>query len=473
MKRKEKKTAAVMASIMLCLSCLAGCGAAGNAGQETETTTTASETTGEEAGATDETAEKEPETSIETTAEESDASAAQEQEEPSAAEEMELSATVTNDGRGELISDEDAAALSYMKKYMVEDFFNDGETYEVYAPDGSDNTDGFLGYIDHGISFFASVYSNGEDVVEEFPYMMLNETLKSKKTELESSGFFDVRLGKVVKNGEDRYVAASAMREDYFGTPYQETMLFYLDVPKTGVGVLWQMEIDENQMDDMTGPMLAEIGQCYGIGMESLIPDGDWETGDAARRVEEQDVYEPEEGEPVLTKVDGYQYLGQATLSLKDGEIQCPIMAPMGAATRLRESYVTASMHGVSVYTGSGSTGTDQYVPRMKDSASRSYEQKLNDESVENRNVHKSEVMKMSGFQDAYYYIIDYETPDTVTGEYYKVANVNCWIIIEEKYALTYDITLRDNEFDTATNTLLRELETAYGIDLSGYYNEE
>lgn len=148
-------------------------------------------------------------------------------------------------------------------------------------------------------------------------------------------------------------------------------------------------------------------------------------------------------------------------------------MAPMGASTRVWEESITSSMHGVSVYISGGFTGTDQYVPRMKDSVNRLYEQKLNDDSVENRNVHKSEVMKIPGYQDAYYYIVDYETPDTQTGEYYQMVNVNCRIIIAEKFALLCDITLRGNEFDTSTNTLLQELETAYGMDLSGYYNEE
>ena len=36
--------------------------------------------------------------------------------------------------------------------------------------------------------------------------------------------------------------------------------------------------------------------------------------------------------------------------------------------------------------------------PLLKEGADRLYERKLNDEDVENRNVHKSAVMEMSGF---------------------------------------------------------------------------
>ena len=57
--------------------------------------------------------------------------------------------------------------------------------------------------------------------------------------------------------------------------------------------------------------------------------------------------------------------------------------------------------------------------------------------------------------------MVDYETPDWITEEYYKEVSVNCRIVIGENYVLTCDITLRDNAFDASTNTLLKELETA------------
>lgn len=398
------------------------------------------------------------------------ASAAAQDENQTDAEEKSQEPIVTNDGKGELISDEDAAALQYMKKYMVEDVYGDGSSYEVYAPEGSENSDGFLSYIDHGISFFASVFGGGD---EELPYFMLNESLKGQKADWESGGqYSDVRLGEVIKNGADRYVTVSAKSEDFYGTAYEVKKLYYLDIPKAGVGVLWEAEITELQTDEFTEKILAEIGQCYGIGLESIMPSGEWAQADAERQVEAQDVYEPEAGEAALTKVDGYRYLGQTTMSFKDGEIQCPVMAPMGYTTAVRETYVSASMHGVSVNSSGIPTGTGDYVPLLKEGADRLYERKLNDEDVENRNVHKSAVMEMSGFDKAWYYVVDYETPDWITEEYYKEVSVNCRIVIGENYVLTCDITLRDNAFDASTNTLLKELETAYGIDLSAYYNE-
>lgn len=53
------------------------------------------------------------------------------------------------------------------------------------------------------------------------------------------------------------------MGKDFYETPYQETMLFYLDIPKPGVDVFWQIEVNETQLDEMTEPILVQIGRCY------------------------------------------------------------------------------------------------------------------------------------------------------------------------------------------------------------------
>lgn len=453
MSRRGRKTA-VCFLLVTCMSLLAGCGKAPAAEEQSENVSAAEE----QDGNTPVTEEQDGET----------AAADGQDEKAPGAEEQSEAAVVTSDGKGELISDEDAASLELVKKYTIADVYGDGASYEIYAPDGSESSDDFLSYIDHGIIFFAEVYGGGD---EELPYQILNESLKGLKADWEQSEeYSDAKLGEVVKNGADRYVSASVKGKDLFGTDYEKKVFYYLDIPKTGVGVLWQVEVSEIQIDEMTEKLLTEIGQCYGIGLESIMPDGKWAQADEQRQADAQDIYEPEEGETALTGVDGYQYLGQTTLSLKDGEIQCPVLAPMGSMTMVKEDHIYASMHGVSVNIDSTPTGTDDYVPLFKKGADRLYEQKANDE---NRNVHKSEVMEMSGYENAWYYIVDYETPDIITEEYYKEVSVNCRIIIEEKFALTCDITLRGNTFDTSTNALIRELETAYGIDLSGYYNNE
>ncbi len=460
--------------IMTCMSLLTGCGE-GSARGGQDSGMTASEEAGVETPAAEEqdsgTLDTEEQDGVASDTEKQNSGDTDTEEQDSVAGEQGGEPAVTNDGRGELISDEDAASLQCVKKYMVEDVYGDGNSYEVYAPDGSENDEGYLSYIDHGIVYFASVYSGGD---KELPFQVLNESLKMTKVDWEQEeAYSDVQISEVIKNGADRYAIVSAKSQDLFGTDYVRRMLFYLDIPETGVGVLWELDLSEIGMDEVTAQILSELGQCYGIGLEGFVPKGEWAQADKDRQIEAQDVYEPEEGEQALTKVDGYQYLGMTTLSLDGGKIQCPVLALMGYTTSVRSSYTSATMHGVSLSIDGSSTGTDEYVPLFKEGADRLYRQKLEDEDVENRNVHKSEVMEMAGYDNAWYYIVDYETPDLMTQEYYREVRVNCRIIIEEKYALTCDITLRDNNYDKMTNTVIKELETAYGIDLAEYYNEE
>ena len=81
--------------------------------------------------------------------------------------------------------------------------------------------------------------------------------------------------------------------------------------------------------------------------------------------------------------------------------------------------------------------------------------------------------MTMSGFNQAVYYIVEYDEPDHNGEGYHKRVKVECHIRLEEKYHLSCSIWLNDEDYDNATNILLKELETAYGVDLSRYYYEK
>lgn len=113
----------------------------------------------------------------------------------------------------EEFSDKDAASLQYMEKVMIEDYYGDMGEYEMYAPIGSDNEEGYLSYIDHGLMFSAMVYNYGS---EDFIYEGLNMSIGFQKEDWENdSNYSDVQVGKVIKNGDDRYVFFSAKGEDY------------------------------------------------------------------------------------------------------------------------------------------------------------------------------------------------------------------------------------------------------------------
>lgn len=376
----------------------------------------------------------------------------------------------SNNDNGRKITDEEAADLQYMEKVKIEDYFGDMSEYEMYAPIGSENDDGFLGYYDHGLSFSAAVYNDGSNA---FLYQGLDISVALQKEDWENDPrFSDIQIGEMMANGDDRYVFASARGEDYNGSSYEQNVVFYMNAQGNGVGIQWNLEITELSIDSETYAIVDEIAKCYGVNLDSLAVSGEWAKEDAQWEMERQDVYEPQEGQPELAGIDGYQYLGTTTLSLNDGKINCPVMLPMGWNTNVKEESASSGMHGVRVYVHGYQTISKNYMAEVEDDADRDYRY-ASEPDEGNQNVRRSEVMAMSGFDQAVYYIVEYDEPDYNGEGYHKRAEAECYIRLEEKYLLNCSITLDSGEYDNATNILLKELETAYGVDLSRYYYEK
>lgn len=369
----------------------------------------------------------------------------------------------------------DPTNLTYLEEYQIEDFYGDGKEYSLYAPKGGDNTDGSFYYDDHGITFTASVFNCGyPEYSSEFLQMYLDETVNLKVEDWkEDPECSDIGVGETLAKGDDRYLFLTVKKTDYNGTPYQRRMLIYMSVRDGGVGVFWDMELREYAQDEETAPLIAEVARCYGLNLSELaMEDGTWAEQNAQHEADRQDVYEPKEGEIALEKVDGYQYLGVTTLSLKDGTLQCPAMAPMGWNTEVQEDLIRANMHGVSVYIRGFNTGSLNYMGLVEKEADSDLRYRSDPEEG-NRNVKRSEVMAMSGNEEAVYYIVEYDEQSYRDENYYHTAEVNCYIRLDDDYLFACDITLRSEEYDSATNVLMKELETAYGIDMSAYYREE
>ena len=47
-----------------------------------------------------------------------------------------------------------------------------------------------------------------------------------------------------------------------------------------------------------------------------------------------------------------------------------------------------------------------------------------------------------------------------------------CFIPVDESFYLAVTIYLSEEQYDASTNTVIRELENAYGLDLSAYYDK-
>lgn len=450
MKKLEKITAIILLSTLV----LAGCGTAGDGGEKApaEITDKATESSTAEA-----------ETIEEESDENADMSAAGEDGGTTAAAQDNLTPDPTN--------------LSYLEEVQIVDFFGDGAEYPLYAPKGGENEDGFFYFWDHGVTFTASIYNCGyPDMAAEALQMYLQESINQQaKNWQENPDYSEVGVGEILEKEDDRYLFLTAKVKDLYGTPYQTTKLIYMSVRDGGVGVFWDMEVKEREQDEETLPLIKEVGRCYGIHLGELVmEDGTWSEQNAQREADQQDVYEPDEGDPVLEKVEGYQYLGILTINLdEEGNVTCPVLVPMGWNTTADEKRVSTSIHGVSVRaSGNYSTGPMNFQSMVQQEADWEL-QYYSDSEEENRNVRITEVMPMQGQESGVYYILEYEEKDFKSEDYYKRADITCMILVKEKHYVTCKISLKSAEYDSTTNSLIKELETAYGLDLSAWYADE
>ena len=452
-----KKCKKLIVALAVTAQVLAGCGSAGNA----EETSEAAGTAVAETETAEETADT-PETEESVT--DADASEAEEAED-------------TGDGvQGELMPD--PTNLSYLEEIQIADFYGDGAQYPVYAPKGGEVTDGYFYYDDHGITFTASVYGcEYPEYLSEMMQMFLDETVDFQVKDWRNDpSCMEVGVGELLERGNDRYLFLTAKMKDVYDTPYQRTKLFYMSARDDAAYVFWDMEVREFAKDEETLPFIKEVGRCYGIHLGELaMEDGEWASQDAQREADQQDVYEPEEGEPVLEKVEGYQYLGMMDMGfcLDEENFTCPILAPMGWNTSAKEDRVSTTIHGIYVRIAGDYTSSLQNYQRMTQEAADSDFKYRSDPEEENRNVRVSELMPMQGQEAGVYYVVEYEEKEWNGEEYHKRADVNFCIQVKEKYFIFGDIYLKSVDYDSKTNDLIKELETAYGLDLSEWYAQE
>lgn len=372
----------------------------------------------------------------------------------------------------------DPTNLTYLEEYQITDFYGDGKEYPLYAPKGGENTDGFFYFWEHGVTFTASVYNCGyPEIANEALQMYLQETVNLLvKDWKENSGYSEVGVGEILEQGDDRYLFVTAKAEDLYGTPYQKTKLMYMSVRDGGAGVFWDMEVSEREQDEETAPLIQEVARCYGLNLGELaMEDGAWADQNAQREADQQDVYEPEEGDPVLEKVEGYQYLGMMDIGfcLDEENFTCPVLAPMGWNTSAGEDRVSTTIHGVYVrVSGDYSSASQNYQGMMKEGADSDFKYK-SDPEEENRNVRVSELMPMKGQEAGVYYVVEYEEKERNADEYHKRADVSFCIQVKEHYYIFGNIYLKSVDYDNKTNDLIQELETAYGLDLSEWYADE
>lgn len=432
---KERKKGKLIAVLAVTTLLFAGCGAAGNAEEKADHDAAAESVENAGDAAAVETAEISEEAAETSTAEES-------------------------------------AGYLYLEEYQIEDFYGDGKEYALYAPKGGQNVEGLFYYNEHGVNFEAEVYSG--DSVEDLLMHLDKKTKQTAEFWQEDLACLDVHVGEVQEKGDDRYFILTAKDKDSIGTPYQKTLLKYMSVRDGSVGVFWDMQVREDGQGEETALIVSEVARCYDLDLDGfVIEDGTWAEQNEQRVADLRDAYEPEEGDAVLEKVEGYQHLGRLTLTLDDeGNVTYPVLAPMGWTTEADETSVSTMVHGVYVQIeGSYIDGAINMQEILQEDADQE-EELHNDSELHYRNARASEVTPMQGQENGAFYTLAYESQNYGSEEYYKCGAVTWMIEVEENYFVAYRITLLSMDYDNNTNSLIKELETAYGFDLSEWYAE-
>ncbi|GFI46846.1 hypothetical protein IMSAGC019_02166 [Lachnospiraceae bacterium] len=347
----------------------------------------------------------------------------------------------------------------------IEDINDRGTYYQAYMPRGSQPGDGSAFYNGHGLYYFASVenYGGASEIYDNFEnlYGLMLEGYQGPDRD-----YSDIKGSGILENGEDRYYILTARGRDYDGMPFESRQIEYRQVQPSGACISWRLEMQKEYADQETDAILEDMEKCYGISLAPL------KTGSGIEPdTKEQDIGEEAQGG--LEGLEGYEYLGLTTLSDYDRENTCPVMLPRGRDTHVRNGHASSFLHGVQVVADlQVFYNSSVLMTELKYSQDMRFESREGN-TEKTKNVWKSAMMPVPGYGEALYSVISYEKKGNKTEEFFPRAEVLLDIRLDGDYYLALAIYLSGEKYDGSTNKVIRELERAYGIDLSEYYYQE
>lgn len=364
---------------------------------------------------------------------------------------------------GESPADSGEDGFPYLKKQRISDYNNKDAKYEIFMPEGTEVNGGFGTYYEHGIDYTVTINdTQGYDSFEHFLQ------LKQEYWPDPDTDYIDIYCTGMMENGDDRYFIMTGKGTNYEGTAFVIKELEYMEVKPSGDCITWSLEMYPEHADKDTDLVIADMEKCYGIDMGLLKGDSQLKTD-----TNDPDKYVPEEGQAVLEDLEGYQYLGTAELSNYYGESVCPVMMPKGYYTNVEKSHIYSFLHGIWATMDVEEFYNDNMLlTALKSSVDIKYESRFgNTERI--RNVWRSSMIPVPGFENAFYTVISYEKKGYGTEEYFPKAEVLCYIQYDAEYYIALELFLSGDKYDDSSNRVIQEFETAYGMDLSKYYREE
>lgn len=359
-------------------------------------------------------------------------------------------------------SDPAAKPFTYVEKLEIEDLNNPKATYEIYMPTGSEVNDGFGFYNQHGVYFTATVNTiEGYEDFEDYLALTLEYWMDP------DTDYTDIYSSGILENGIDRYYILTGRGTSYDGMPLTVRRMEYMEVQPSGDCVNWNLDIIPENVDDGTDLLLADIEESHNISLELLKKDHP-----LPKEEHNQDKYTVKEGKKALDALEEYQYLGCTDLSDYSGKGVCPVMIPRGYYNHVKDSHACCFLHGVFVRADVEEFyNYSTIMANLKSSLDLKYESRSgNTDRI--RNVFKSAMDPVPGFENALSAVISYDKLGCDAKEYFPDAEILCYIQYDKEHYLALEIFLSGEKYDDATNTVIRELESAYGINLSDYYTK-
>ncbi|MDE7286952.1 MAG: hypothetical protein K2N55_08965, partial [Lachnospiraceae bacterium] len=367
------------------------------------------------------------------------------------------------------LDDENSSEFVYLEQREIDDFNDRRQTYTTYMPKGCEVYDGYGSYTDHGLSYTVRVQNYGDgDIQEQYDTFAYGFEVRMEYSHEPVDDYTDVNTSGILSNGEDRYYILTARGIDYEGVPFQMRYLEYIEMLSTGACINWSLYVYADHADEDTDLIIGELEECFGVNLEQMKAGSEFPEGEP-----DQDYYEVKEGHNALEDVEGYQYLGVGDLSDYYKESFCKIMLPKARSTNLRTDHAYAYLHGVQI-----TVDVDNFfygntlMDNMKEVAEARYESREADENVI-RNLEKTSIIPVPGFKDAVLMEMSYEKKGSRIDQYFPKAEIFEYIRMDSENYLAVEIYLSGEDYDASTNAVIRELENAYGIDLSNYYNKE
>lgn len=159
-------------------------------------------------------------------------------------------------------------------------------------------------------------------------------------------------------------------------------------------------------------------------------------------------------------------------MSVRDGNVG--IFWDMQVREDLQdEDMVSAMIHGVYMQIAGGYTDSAIDIQEELREEADQEEKLYSDQELGKRNSRASEVMPLQGQEPGAFYTLEYESQNYGSEEYYKCAKITWVIEVKENYLAAFRISLMSMDYDNNTNSLIKELETAYGFDLSKWYAKQ